>query len=40
MDTTDENFIPFHPGISELHVVQCKTSGIDTDSEDGYTVVL
>jgi len=39
VDATDEKFIPFHPGISE-HVVQCKASGKNIDSDDGYTVVL
>jgi hypothetical protein len=38
--TTDEKFIPFHPGISELLVVQCKASGKNIDSDDGYMVVL
>jgi len=38
VDTTDEKFIPFHSGISELCVVQCKASGDSID--DGYTVVL
>jgi hypothetical protein len=40
VDTTDEKFIPFHPGISELRVVQCKASGKNVDCDDGYTVVL
>jgi len=39
-DATDEKFIPFHPGFSELHFAQCQSSGKNIDSDDGYTASL
>jgi hypothetical protein len=34
-DATDEKCIPFHPGFSELHLVQCHSSGKNIASDDG-----
>jgi hypothetical protein len=39
-DATYEKFIPFHPGFSELHLIQCYSSGKNIDSDDGDTASL
>jgi hypothetical protein len=39
-DVTDEKFRAFYPGFSELHFVQCQSSGKNIDSGDGDTASL
>jgi hypothetical protein len=39
-EATDEKFIPFHPGFSELHFVQYHSCGKNIDSDDGDTASL
>jgi hypothetical protein len=39
-DATDKKFIPFHPGFSELHLVQYHSCGKNIDSDDGDTASL
>jgi hypothetical protein len=39
-DVMDEKLLPFHPGFSELHFVQCQSSGKNIESDDGDTANL
>jgi hypothetical protein len=39
-DATDEKFLPFHPGFSELLFVQRQSSSKNIDSNDGNTASL
>jgi hypothetical protein len=39
-EAIDKKFIHFHPGFSELRLVQCHSNGKNIDSDDGDTASL